>query len=1410
MVMLRGVSTVRSGGAWLRAATLSFGLALLGAPAAHAEFPYPACSRADNACDPECPIGDASCIGADDYAEYLFLPAPGPGESDETPNDYAFDPDNPDSGSGWKYQGEIEGGPADGLVSGLNLLRAWQTTTGRPDVVVAVLDSGIRWSSPDIARKVALRLEELPMPADASPPVACTGPGYDCNGDGLVSVEDFDGITCQGLSGPTVVSAALGGSPTLLDGQDLIRACSDGQDGYGGGNDGNGYVDDIAGWDFHDDDNDPFDDVDYGHGTGEAQDQAGEANNGGGFPGTAPNELYLPLKVADSFVAIGTEFARATVYATDWPVDVISEALGTITVGPVGQQAVDYAYERGVPLIASAADEQAQHHNYPANYDHTIWVNSIQNGDGSIVPNNVASDGSVVNLGFDLLNGCTNFGPRAFAAIPSTGCSSEATGRSGGVAALIVSHGLNLIDRGLLSSYCDDAGDCDHAAPFSAEEVRQIFRFMTQDIDHTPDGFALNFTPTFDLVAQFVLSNAAVGMDFGTSHFPAGPGWDPITGYGRPDVARLAELVEPDGMGGTTVRIPPEADLAGGLRWFEIVDPEASSSVEVRGSARAVRSTGFDWSLQIGCGWDAGLDEDFVEIGSGFSMTAVEDAVLGSFDPGLIAEACAFDPATPVGEPDEHTVTLRLQVTDVEGNLGEDRRAVAIHHDPTQAWTRHVGASGESSPALADVDRDGVLDIVYATGAGSVHVFDGATGDDLPGFPVFTATLPSGEASPENGFGSGAVDLPREAIGGAVAADDLDGDGGVEIVAVGTQGGIYVWDETGNPRPGFPVQTNPAFSAPENRNRLNDADPGLFSAPTLADLDPAGVDPALEIIAGAMDGYLYAWRADGSLVTGFPVRLADTSLVSVDPNTGASTPLPGTDAKSRARKIIGSPAVGDLTGDGRPEIIVGTTEEYGDSPTVWSAPSSLFGLLATLGFEDELDLDVTSRIYAVDATGEMVDGWPVAVPLLISQLLPSVATGTSTSVALADTDGNGSLEAVVHGYAGPALVVNGAGEPILGDHNGLPRSLAIDFAGGGFPGVPPEAGSADGPFFPTLGSGAFGDIDQDGLPEWVAPTAGFRKLLDVLVPGQQFGGDHQIAAWNADPASLGELVPAFPQPMEDMQFIASPGLADVTGDGVPEVVQGSGTYLVRAFEILDEASEAAAAGVPVGSAVQPAGWPKLTMGWIITSPLAGDVDGDGLVEIVVGTREGDLFVWDTPAPATATSIPWQGFGHDRRNTQNHESNVSPLAAARAPMERLLWTLDSLDAELDAMTATHPELANTFGGQILPWVRGRIAGSLATGQPIPQTDLALALVSLLLPYELEGLMAPLRDRLIASVDDTAEAEIAAVACAGGDAACEACRDDAAAQLAAARTTPNTDFEDVAKRSAALRAAQLCAE
>jgi hypothetical protein len=1126
---------------------------------ASAEVPYPSCAS-------------AGCADPKDFASYLFR-RPG-----QLPDD--FDPSSSDN---WKYKPFI----------GMNVVGAWRISTGRPDVVVAVLDSGIRWGRSDLARKVALNTGELPV----LPPCSA----QDCNGDGFVNVDDYASVSDRNGNG-------------ILDGQDLLRALSDGVD-----DDRNGYVDDIAGWDFYQNDNDPDDDVDYGHGTGQADDGFAEADNGGGTPGFAPSSLFVPLRVADSFIAVGSEFSQAVVYAVDRKVSVISEALGSMSAPPDAQAAIDYAYRRGIPVVASAADEEARHHNYPSGFEHTIWVNSIVHGDGVVVRQRRT---------YDLLNGCTNFGGRAWVAISSNACSSEATARAGGLVALLVSRGKNLIDRGELAPYPG------LSTPFSAEEIRQLLRESARDIDH--EGSLYDLTMLRPL--SRLLSAPAEGLVFESKRFPTQAGWDQYTGYGRPDALRLL-LFNPE-------RIPPEADLSGSLPWFGTVDPARSPVVAIRGSAAAVRTGGsFDYVVEIGCGVQP---KDFLPVGEGRSRSGLSKEVLARWHPGETAAACGFDPRAEISDPDAHTVTLRLRVVDRRGNVGEDRRTVAIHTDSDLARAPiEVGSSVESSPVLADADGDGVLDLIYAASDGRVHAFRGGTGREIAGFPVRTDPLP---VHPSAAYDSLEVEVPHEAILAPLAADDLDSDGRLEIVAASIEGKLYLFDDRGNRRPGFPVTTDPRFSEPRNRDRWNDSDPGILGAPTLVDLDGDG---SLEIVVGAFDGHLYAWNHRGASVPGFPVRIADRSKVDVDPATGVARPKPGVDARERAAKLVSSPAAGDLDGDGRPELVIASNEEYGFEVEGLPADTRLVKLLnaiASLDIDlgDDLSLDVRGRVYVVHADGNLHEGgpfragWPAPVMLLAPGVLPTIGTGAPGSPALADLDGSGRLSVAIFGVAGPVHVYDADGVPVLGEIEGRPRVLAMDFPEG-FPHVPSQAGSADAPFFASLGSGAFGDLNGDGLPEYVAPTGGLRRLLDVAAPASQTFGDHQLTAWNPRD---GNLLEAFPRPMDDMQFLSSPALADVDGDGAPEIVQGSASYLLRAYR---------------ADGSEPSGWPKFTHGWIIASPAVGDVDGDGFVEVVAATREGHLYIWDTGAPARAESIPWQRFGRDRRNTKNLSSGVTPLS-----------------------------------------------------------------------------------------------------------------------------------------------------
>ena len=225
---------------------------------------------------------------------------------------YGFDPDDLSVARGqWELWSFTPPHVADRLTPderamgvGMHADRAWQLTTGRFDVTIAITDSGFLWDSADLVNKWRLNPGELPIPEGAST--------HDANGDGRFNVQDY--TTATGHAQPLAstirdsrVSDVNGNG--LLDPQDLILLFSDGQD-----DDGNGYTDDICGWDFLWDDNDPYDDArnggqGYSHGTGEAKDAAAEGNNGIGGIGVCPDCSVLPLRASDSFVGDVNHFA---------------------------------------------------------------------------------------------------------------------------------------------------------------------------------------------------------------------------------------------------------------------------------------------------------------------------------------------------------------------------------------------------------------------------------------------------------------------------------------------------------------------------------------------------------------------------------------------------------------------------------------------------------------------------------------------------------------------------------------------------------------------------------------------------------------------------------------------------------------------------------------------------------------------------------------------------------------------------------------------------------------------------------------------------------------------------------------------------------------------------------------------
>ncbi len=153
--------------------------------------------------------------------------------------------------------------------------------------------------------------------------------------------------------------------------------------GNGIDDEGNGYIDDIHGWDFAYDDNDPQDDHD--HGTHCAGTIGAVGNNGVGVAGVMWNAEIMAIKVFNSWGGLNaaSDALDGIVYANAMGVDIASNSWGV----PFSQAMMD-AIAIGGLYVFAAGNDYGNNNDinpvYPASYnlDNIIAVAATDHNDG--------------------------------------------------------------------------------------------------------------------------------------------------------------------------------------------------------------------------------------------------------------------------------------------------------------------------------------------------------------------------------------------------------------------------------------------------------------------------------------------------------------------------------------------------------------------------------------------------------------------------------------------------------------------------------------------------------------------------------------------------------------------------------------------------------------------------------------------------------------------------------------------------------------------------------------------------------------------------------------------------------------------------------------------------------------------
>jgi thermitase len=768
--------------------------------------------------------------------------------------------------------------------------------------------------------------------------------------------------------------------------------------------------------DFVNNDNDAMDD--YWHGTHCAGIASANTDNSTGMAGVAWNSTILPLKVIDaSGGGTYSMMIDALTYAADQGADIISMSLGGRDRSTALSNAIDYAFNQGCLIIASAGNDYVGALSFPGGYNKVLVVGATDVNDNRAVFSQYGPDLDVVAPGVNIRS--LGLGNTEYVWGNGT---SMSTPHVSGLAALILAQNPSLTNVQIWECIRQTADDVGPAGWDELYGYGRINAFSAVSDASIAKEVALITSPeTYNdyFISGSITVTGIATLDYQLKH---GSGFNPsawtvfASGSGAsgertlgtlnvssvPSDITIIRLELSNGVidniavvvqKGHQIGWPISASLRRGSSSIADIDGDGDNELLTGGSNQVFAwhhdgSTVSGWPVSSG---DTRSAPSICDIDDNGDL----EIFCGVYDYNQSVRAWHHDGTPVAGWPQTAYYTPQeVSVGDIDGDGDLEMLATGIFNDDAYAW-HHNGTIVTGWPyvfsdrvyqtlSLGDLDWDNDLEIVAnprTTSPAAAYTLYG-NGTLYPGWPQnidprgCTQSSAIGDIDNDGdleivggGFDSlfawhhdGTVIWRRNAsgsqrVGRTPVLCDLDFDGDLEIIQ---NSGITleVWNHDGTPYPGFPVTLG------ANRGAYLIFGGYYDSSPIVGDVDG---DEDLEIISAPTSGQPYpcaihAVHHDGSIVAGWPKYLAPYGTI--------------------VNKQWSTPSLCDLDSDGDLEVVIdGETmmivfDESGsynpvfmDWPTIhhnlwhngWYHPEPPLGLIASPGV-DWVDLSWNSNL----------------------------------------------------------------------------------------------------------------------------------------------------------------------------------------------------------------------------------------------------------------------------------------------------------------------------------------------------------------------------------------------------------------------------------------------------------------